>query len=197
MPQSIQNLTQLETIYLPKAKLRDIPDFLTNIESLKKIKFESEEYNKLKKWCEFEYSKYINLLQGRKYPEATDKIKLLFSQKSADFLTLHQWEVKLKISEAYDRKAEVFAADVFALAAILKDEEIYSIASKMIGDQNVNARVPFNQACYFALTGQKEPMLVAIRKAIQLGKKPNEFTNENDFDPFKKDPDFLEAIRKK
>ncbi|EKR74665.1 leucine rich repeat protein [Leptospira noguchii str. 2006001870] len=197
LPQSIQNLTQLETIYLPKAKLRDIPDFLTNIESLKKIKFESEEYNKLKKWCEFEYSKYINLLQGRKYPEATDKIKLLFSQKSADFLTLHQWEVKLKISEAYDRKAEVFAADVFALAAILKDEEIYSIASKMIGDQNVNARVPFNQACYFALTGQKEPMLVAIRKAIQLGKKPNEFTNENDFDPFKKDPDFLEAIRKK
>ncbi|EMS83960.1 DUF4132 domain-containing protein [Leptospira noguchii] len=197
LPQSIQNLTQLETIYLPKAKFRDIPDFLTNIKSLKKIKFESEEYNKLKKWCEFEYSKYINLLQGRKYPEATDKIKLLFSQKGADFFTLHQWEVKLKISEAYDRKAEVFAADVFALAAILKDEEIYSIASKMIGDQNVNARVPFNQACYFALTGQKEPMLVAIRKAIQLGKKPNEFTNENDFDPFKKDPDFLEAIRKK
>ncbi|UOG40995.1 DUF4132 domain-containing protein [Leptospira noguchii] len=196
LPQSIQNLTQLETIYLPKAKFRDIPDFLTNIKSLKKIKFESEEYNKLKKWCEFEYSKYINLLQGRKYPEATDKIKLLFSQKGADFFTLHQWEVKLKISEAYDRKAEVFAADVFALAAILKDEEIYSIASKMIGDQNVNARVPFNQACYFALTGQKEPMLVAIRKAIQLGKKPNEFTNENDFDPFKKDPDFLEAIRK-
>ncbi|UOG48173.1 DUF4132 domain-containing protein [Leptospira noguchii] len=197
LPQSIQNLTQLEKIYLPKAKFRNIPDFLTNIESLKKIKFESEEYNKLKKWCEFEYSKYINLLQGRKYPEATNKIKLLFSQKSEDFLTLHQWEVKLKISEAYDRKAEVFAADVFALAAILKDEEIYSIASKMIGDQNVNARVPFNQACYFALTGQKEPMLVAIRKAIQLGKKPNEFTNENDFDPFKKDPDFLEAIRKK
>ncbi|UOG33674.1 DUF4132 domain-containing protein [Leptospira noguchii] len=197
LPQSIQNLTQLETIYLPKAKFRDIPDFLTNIQSLKKIKFESEEHNKLTKWCEFEYSKYINLLHGRKYPEAANKIKLLFSQKSADFLTLHQWEVKLKISESYYRKAETFAAAVYALATILKDEEIYSIASHMTGDQYIHPVLPFNQACYFALTGQKEPMLVAIRKAIQLGAKADEFTKEKDFASYLKDPDFLEAIRKK
>ncbi len=197
LPQSIQNLTQLETIYLPKAKFRNIPDFLTNIESLKKIKFESEEYNKLKKWCEFEYSKYINLLHGGKYPEAANKIKLLFSQKGADFLTLHQWEVKLKISESYYRKAETFAAAVYALATILKDEEIYSIASHMTGDQYIHPVLPFNQACYFAVTGQKEPMLVAIRKAIQLGAKADEFTKEKDFASYLKDPDFLEAIRKK
>lgn len=197
LPQSIQNLTQLETIYLPKAKFRDIPDFLTNIQSLKKIKFESEEHNKLTKWCEFEYSKYINLLHGRKYPEAANKIKLLFSQKGADFLTLHQWEVKLKISESYYRKAETFAAAVYALATILKDEEIYSIASHMTGDQYIHPVLPFNQACYFAVTGQKEPMLVAIRKAIQLGAKADEFTKEKDFASYLKDPDFLEAIRKK
>lgn len=197
LPQSIQNLTQLETIYLPKAKFRDIPDFLTNIQSLKKIKFESEEHNKLTKWCEFEYSKYINLLHGGKYPEAANKIKLLFSQKGADFLTLHQWEVKLKISESYYRKAETFAAAVYALATILKDEEIYSIASHMTGDQYIHPVLPFNQACYFAVTGQKEPMLVAIRKAIQLGAKADEFTKEKDFASYLKDPDFLEAIRKK
>ncbi|EMK12262.1 leucine rich repeat protein [Leptospira kirschneri serovar Bim str. 1051] len=196
LPQSIENLTQLETIYLPKAKFRDIPDFLTNIQSLKIIKFESEDYNKLKKWCEFEYSKYINLLHGKKYPEAANKIKLLFSQKSADFLTLHQWEVKLKISESYYRKAETFATVVYALATILKDEEIYSIASQMTGDQYIHPVLPFNQACYFAVTGQKEPMLQSIRKSVKLGTKADEFTKEKDFASYLKDPDFLEAIRK-
>ncbi|WP_421832832.1 TPR end-of-group domain-containing protein, partial [Leptospira santarosai] len=61
----------------------------------------------------------------------------------------------------------------------------------------INARIPFNQACYFALTGQKDPMLQAIRKAVELGAKADEFMNEKDFDPFKKDPDFLEALAKK
>ncbi|EMO51757.1 DUF4132 domain-containing protein [Leptospira noguchii] len=196
LPQSIENLTQLETIYLPKAKFRNIPDFLANMKSLKKIKFESEEHNKLTKWCEFEYSKYINLLHGGKYPEAANKIKLLFSQKGADFLTLHQWEVKLKISESYYRKAETFAAAVYALATILKDEEIYSIASHMTGDQYIHPVLPFNQACYFAVTGQKEPMLQSIRKSVKLGAKANEFTKEKDFASYLKDPDFLEAIHK-
>ncbi|KAK2618537.1 DUF4132 domain-containing protein [Leptospira interrogans] len=196
LPQSIQNLTQLETIYLPKAKFRDLPDFLANMESLKKIKFESEEYNQLTKWCEFEYSKYIKLLHGGKYPEARDKIKNLFTTKGEDFLKLNQWEVKLKISESYYRKAEAFATVVYALATILKDEEIYSIASQMTGDQYIHPVLPFNKACYFAVTGQKEPMLQSIRKSVKLGTKADEFTKEKDFASYLKDPDFLEAIRK-
>lgn len=196
LPQSIQNLTQLETIYLPKAKFRDLPDFLANMESLKKIKFESEEYNQLTKWCEFEYSKYIKLLHGGKYPEARDKIKNLFTTKGEDFLKLNQWEVKLKISESYYRKAEAFATVIYALATILKDEEIYSIASQMTGDQYIHPVLPFNKACYFAVTGQKEPMLQSIRKSVKLGTKADEFTKEKDFASYLKDPDFLEAIRK-
>ncbi|MBM9500793.1 DUF4132 domain-containing protein [Leptospira sp. 201903071] len=194
LPPNIKKMAGLKTIDLRKTKIKEYPDFLAEINSLTDIRFESEEFERLKKWCEFEYSKYMNLLHGRKYPEAATKIKHLFLTKAEDFLKLNQWEVKLKISDGYYRKAEVFAADVYALAAILKDEEIYSIAAKMIGDKNANARVPFNQACYFALTQQKEPMLNAIRKARELGKKKDEFTGENDFNFYKKDPDFLNAI---
>ncbi|WP_016753890.1 leucine-rich repeat domain-containing protein, partial [Leptospira santarosai] len=194
LPKTIEELTSLETLYLEKTKLKDLPDFFASMKSLKNIYFESEEYNKLKQWCEFEYKKYKTHLDSKKFPEAATRIKWLFSQKGADFLTLNRWEVKLKLSEGYDRKAEVFAADVFALAAILKDQEIFSIASRMTGDQYINAKIPFNQACYFALTGQKDPMLQAIRKAVELGKKTEAFMNESDFDSFKKDPAFLEAL---
>ncbi|WP_002745226.1 TPR end-of-group domain-containing protein [Leptospira mayottensis] len=166
------------------------------MKSLAKITFESEEFNKLKQWCEFEYKEYMKL-KSSKFPVAATKIKWLFSTKEADFLKLNQWEVKLKISEIYDRKSEKFASEVYALAAILKDQGIFSIASRMTGDRYINTRIPFNRARYFALTGQKEPMLEAIRKAIQLGKKPEEFLEESDFASFKTDPDFLEAIHSK
>ncbi|AVQ13070.1 Uncharacterized protein XB16_2766 [Leptospira santarosai] len=194
LPKTIEKLTSLETLDLRKTKLKDVPDFLASMRSLKNIYFESEEYNKLKQWCEFEYNKYKRRIDSRKFPEAATMIRFLFSERGADFLTLHQWEVKLKISDKYYRKAETFAGVVYGLAAILKDEEIFSIASQMTGDQYIDARIPFNQACYYALTGQKEPMLQAIRKAVELGAKANEFMDESDFSSFKKDPDFLEAI---
>ncbi|WP_061218583.1 DUF4132 domain-containing protein [Leptospira weilii] len=195
LPRSVENLTNLKSIGLQKTKLQDIPDFLRDIKSLQAISFESEEYDRLKKWCELEYSRYMNSRHRRKYPEAKDKIKNLFTANGEDFLKLNGWEVKLKLSGEH-RKAEEFAANVFDLAVILKDEEVYSIASRMIGDQNVNTDIPFNQARYFAVIGQKEPMLQAIPKALKLGKKTNNFLNESDFDFYKKDPDFLEAIRK-
>ncbi|MBE8400161.1 DUF4132 domain-containing protein [Leptospira borgpetersenii] len=195
LPESIEKLTQLETLRFEKTGIKEVPDFLDNMKSLTKITFKSEEFNKLKQWCEFEYTEYMKL-KSSKFPEAATKIKWLFSTKEADFLKLNQWEVKLKISEIYDRKSEKFASEVYALAAILKDEKIFSIASRMTGERYINARIPFNRARYFALTGQKEPMLEAIRKAIQLGKKPDEFLDESDFASFKTDPDFLEAIGK-
>ncbi|EMJ92678.1 DUF4132 domain-containing protein [Leptospira alstonii] len=194
LPKEIEKLTSLTTLYLRKTGLKDVPDFLSNMKSLKKIYFESEEFDRLKQWCEFEYAKYMNLLNGRKYPEAKTKIKHLFLTKAEDFLKLNQWEVKLKISEGYYRKAEVFAADVFALAAILKDEEILKLGFQMTGDQYINARIPFNLACYYALTQQKDLMLQTIPKALELGKKADEFKNERDFDFYKTDPDFLNAI---
>ncbi|EMJ62778.1 leucine rich repeat protein [Leptospira sp. P2653] len=196
LPQTMEKLTSLNYLNLSKTKLNDVPDFISKMESLKTLHFQSEEYDRLKKWCEFEYSKYINLLHGRKYPEATTKIKHLFSTKGEDFLKLNQWEVKLKISESYYRKAETFAAAVYALATILKDEEIYSMASQMTGDQYIHPVLPFNQACYFAVTGQKEPMLQSIRKSVELGAKADEFTKEKDFVSYLKDPDFLETIGK-
>ncbi|MBW9232710.1 DUF4132 domain-containing protein [Leptospira santarosai] len=193
LPKGIEKLPKLQYLDLRKTKLKDLPDFFANMKSLTEIRFESEEYNKLKQWCKLEYDKYKTHLDFQKFPEAATKIKSLFSERGADFLTLDQWEVKLKISNSYDRKAETFAAAVFALAAILKDEEISSIASQMTGNP-YNPRFPFSQACYFARTGQKEPMLQAIRKAVELGAKTNQFVSEYDFTSFKKDPDFLEAI---
>ncbi len=136
----------------------------------------------------------MKLLAKDKDSEAATKIKSLFSEKGTDFLKLNQWEVKLKISEIYDRKAEKFASEVYALAAVLKDQEIFSIASRMTGDRYINARLPFNRARYFALTEQKEPMLEAIRKAIELGTEASKFTKEKDFVSYLKDPDFLETI---
>uniref|UniRef100_UPI000A44FFEB leucine-rich repeat domain-containing protein n=1 Tax=Leptospira santarosai TaxID=28183 RepID=UPI000A44FFEB len=193
LPKGIEKLPKLQYLNLSKTKLKDLPDFLAGMKSLTEIRFESEEYNKLKQWCKLEYDKYKTHLDFQKFPEAVTQIKSLFSERGADFLTLDQWEVKLKISNSYDRKAETFAAAVHVLAAILKDEEISSIASQMTGNP-YNPRFPFSQACYFARTGQKEPMLQAIRKAVELGAKTNQFVSEYDFTSFKKDPDFLEAI---
>ncbi|EKS07490.1 leucine rich repeat protein [Leptospira santarosai str. JET] len=194
LPAQLEKLEALISLRLQKTKLVDVPDFLASMKSLKNIYFESEEYNRLKKWCEFEYNKYKTRLHSKKFPEAATMIKSLFFEKGADFLKLNQWEVKLKISEGSYRKAETFATVVYALATILKDEEIFSIASRMTGDQYIHAVLPFNQACYFAVTGQKESMLQSIRRSVELGAKADEFMNEKDFDPFKKDPDFLEAL---
>nr|WP_329610978.1 DUF4132 domain-containing protein [Leptospira santarosai] len=194
LPAQLEKLEALISLRLQKTKLKDLPDFLAGMKSLTEIRFESEEYNKLKQWCEFEYNKYKTRLHSKKFPEAATMIKSLFFEKGADFLKLNQWEVKLKISEGSYRKAETFATVVYALAAILKDEEIFSIASRMTGDQYIHAVLPFNQACYFAVTGQKESMLQSIRRSVELGAKADEFMNEKDFDPFKKDPDFLEAL---
>ncbi|EMM72226.1 leucine rich repeat protein [Leptospira weilii str. 2006001855] len=196
LPRSVENLTNLKSIGLYKTKLKDIPDFFANMKCLRRISFESKEYERLKKWCESEYSKYMKLLAKDKDSEAATKIKSLFSEKGTDFLKLNQMEIKYKISDVYYRKAEVFAADVYALAAALKNKKIFSIAFQMTTDQYINARIPFNQACYYALTQQKDPMLIAIRKARKLGKKSNEFLSESDFDFYKKDPDFLKAIGK-
>lgn len=53
----------------------------------------------------------------------------------------------------------------------------------------------FNLACYYAIKGNKPEMLKVIKRALELGKDPNEFLNDSDFGGFLQDRDFLDMVK--
>lgn len=57
-----------------------------------------------------------------------------------------------------------------------------------------NATLMYNLACYYALTSDKAHMLQAIAHARRLGKPPAQFLRDTDFDRYRQDAEFLQAV---
>ncbi|MDC7224112.1 MAG: hypothetical protein PQJ60_10250, partial [Spirochaetales bacterium] len=52
----------------------------------------------------------------------------------------------------------------------------------------------FNLACAYAHFGEKEKMLTFVRRSMELGKTGEEFFDDEEFDAFRKDEDFLKLL---
>lgn len=63
-------------------------------------------------------------------------------------------------------------------------------------EQETNRVFLFNLACYYSLNHNKLQMLKIIDRAMVLGKNPQSFMNDNDFQNYWTDPDFLKSVNK-
>lgn len=55
----------------------------------------------------------------------------------------------------------------------------------------------YNLCCYYAKKKDIEHLLIAVSRAIELGKTEDQFLDDPDFDAYKTDPTFLQAIKAK
>lgn len=58
-------------------------------------------------------------------------------------------------------------------------------------------KLAYQVARYYAKKKDIEHLLIAVSRAIELGKTEDQFLNDPDFDAYKTDPSFLQAIKEK
>ena len=102
--------------------------------------------------------------------------------------------------EGVEKNIEIIASHSLALAIILQDVELQSwVLDNLLGrDFDVqaleNATLVYNLACYYAVNQQKSQMLRASRRAMQLGKKPEQLSTEPDMKHYWDDVDFKHML---
>lgn len=86
--------------------------------------------------------------------------------------------------------------NLLAAGGMCKKEDLITwTIDNMIKDSDLNPRLNYNLACSLAVLGNKEKMIEWIKKARAAGKPTEQFENDSDFDAYKDDPDFKEAIK--
>lgn len=94
-------------------------------------------------------------------------------------------------------KSKDFASNALVFAVATKNEELAkTILSELLGKRydistEKNEILAYNLACYYALHHDKEKMLAAVRRAVELGKKKQQFIADADFKDYLADKDFL------
>jgi len=90
---------------------------------------------------------------------------------------------------------ERFAGDALALWSLSRDDSVWPLAMKLMPKEITNPSLAFNLACSSALRKDKPKMLEAIRLALDLGKRPEQFLTDSDFEAYRKDTDFLAVLK--
>lgn len=81
-----------------------------------------------------------------------------------------------------------------ALASKAPDVETL-LFDKFVSDDCEDAQLAFNIASLHARAGRTAELYPAVRRAIQLGKEPDEFMRDDDFTAIHADPGFVDALR--
>ncbi len=95
---------------------------------------------------------------------------------------------------------EIIASNSLALALALRDAEFQVLILDSLLGKNFdlmaleNATLVYNVACYYAVNRQKQKMLPAARRSLQLGKKPEQLKEDRDFSAYLEDEDFLQIL---
>ncbi|MEQ1569056.1 MAG: hypothetical protein ABMA64_25695 [Myxococcota bacterium] len=92
---------------------------------------------------------------------------------------------------------ETIAADAVGAAQLSNDEALRALAFSLVPSVPAAAqkdRLAFNVACFYAVRGEREPMLAWAARAVALGKPPAQFHAEADFAAFRTDPDFVALV---
>lgn len=94
----------------------------------------------------------------------------------------------------------VIASQTLVASIYAKDDNIQKIIfDKLLSkpfdiNQSKNGTLAFNLACFYALSKDKNNMLIAIKRAKQLGKPKSQFMKDGDFKAYLQDEDFLRVI---
>ncbi|MGJ4752496.1 WGR domain-containing protein [Leptospira kmetyi] len=86
--------------------------------------------------------------------------------------------------------AEYFAGDIIVFIAKYGGGKYLSLLEDLLPSDIQDARLAFNLACLNSLEKNKENVLRYTKLALHLGKPPGDF-EDNDFDNFRHDSDFL------
>ncbi len=95
----------------------------------------------------------------------------------------------------------VFASQVIYVGSTMQDDELTKKAIDTFVDRDfdlekeVDRAFLFNVACYYAIHKNKPQMLRIISRTITLGRDPESYLKEKDFEHYWQDPDFLQAIK--
>lgn len=134
-------------------------------------------------------------IKGR-YPENNR----LFDQ----YFAIHQDINRNPIDEAQHKNLMILASQGIYLGLNSKNQNLSNKIIKLFVDhpgfdlaKETNRSFLFNIACYYATHKNKAEMLQVIRRAIDLGKNPQEFLKDTDFTAYWQDADFLKALEQK
>ncbi len=149
----------------------------------------------------------------REYLDATGEMTVQQSQValgSAQMLLLpiaqeHRGgpEVKQLLDLVLSHWADFFDATGFhaqeflrnALAAVGTDRErVIQLAMLVPADATPELR--FNLACAYAVAGEREAMLRAVRSALRCGSSPEAFLRDADFDGYRDDPELRSLLER-
>jgi len=95
----------------------------------------------------------------------------------------------------------VIASQSLAFALSLPDSQdiIDGVMHSLIGpgfmpEKQTNGTLMYNLACYYARSADKPRMLQSVAAARRLGKQPDQFMRDTDFQNYWKDTDFLNQL---
>ena len=102
--------------------------------------------------------------------------------------------------EAMSYNLSVIASQGLIISVALNNAQISKLVfDKLLGEKfdittHKNRALIYNLACYYSTTNNKTAMLEAIRQARKRGAPPKQFMDDVDFNNYRSDKDFLEAI---
>lgn len=127
--------------------------------------------------------------------------KIYEAQKDESFIerSFKEFEQAIAIDDRDYRIYETWGFAIAALFRIRKDKTLLEGAiekyQKSLELNPVSSNAHYNIACILSLKGQKEKMLSALKRAISLDSKYKKMALEDeDFEAYKKDPDFLAIV---
>jgi len=91
-------------------------------------------------------------------------------------------------------------SDMIGVASDQRDPELYQrvLADEVLLGQALSevgyARLFYNLACYQAKHGKRKLFLDYSKRALDLGKKPNQFLKDSDFEAYWQDEEFLNLL---
>lgn len=119
---------------------------------------------------------------------------------AAEALFYHYIEQILPRTDFHPKALDI-ASNALALGIIHQRPKVIDSAfSHLLGGDNPDIQalnnnvLVYNLACYYALQQQKTKMLEASARAIELGKKPEQFLADKDFTRYWYDREFLAVI---
>lgn len=167
----MMNLPTEIRMFLLKLKMQDIDAFFETVPSLANLEepLELENVDALA----------LNMLSVKAYHE----------RKTEEFAKTLPYLAKLSGHN------EDFLGNMIAFALPLHDDTLVDALKKMLPDPVEQSGVlAFNIACLHAKEKNKKSMLAAVKNALELEKTSDEFFEDEAFNDYHEDEDFLKAL---
>ncbi|MCP4138205.1 MAG: leucine-rich repeat domain-containing protein [bacterium] len=132
----------------------------------------------------------------------TTKLLIAFLQ-GGDFTTAKRLVLNfVSIFPSIDRTPKMtdLASNSLVLAILSQDPDIEKIVFTVLlpedhSPENIdNEMLAFNLSCYYALKREKDNLLLCVKSALNLGKTPEQFLSDTDFEAYWEDKDFLHVL---